>query len=193
MHVPPGADEGTTAKSVGSNGQIASATMMWETAYQVTFLKILAKYPGVITLTLAGHTHMDEYRIIFPGNVLEITPSISPCFKNDPAFKVFAFDRDTFTPTDYSSLNYDLVTMPAEFNSYYTFSEAYSMQGSLGDSLAQLFSALATNNAKQALYRGHFESGNNPANPITNANWPVYWAGIGKMTLQDIIYSANSY
>jgi len=30
--------------------------MMWEPAYRQAFLDILAKYPGVITMTLGAHT-----------------------------------------------------------------------------------------------------------------------------------------
>lgn len=194
MHVPPGADTVTTAtKNLDKYGHLASATMMWKPDYQGHFLQILSNYPGVVTLTLAAHTHMDEYRILSPYNVLDQAPAISPCFGNDPAFKVLTFTHHTFTPTDYRSVNYDLATLPGQFNSYYTFSAAYSMQGPLDSSLAQLYPALVTNNAKQALYRGLYESGHNSASPITNTNWPVFACGIGKMAQSDFIDCVNSY
>ncbi|MBF0498416.1 MAG: hypothetical protein HQK58_17870 [Deltaproteobacteria bacterium] len=193
MHVPPGGDLSSTAKQVDNKGHLTTATMMWNPAYQTSFMQILSKYPGVISLTLAAHTHMDEYRILPSSDVLEITPGISPAFGNNPGFKVFTFSHDTLKPTDYSSLNYDLATMPLQFNSYYTFSTAYSMQGPLDASLTQLLPALVTNSAKQALYRGYYYSGHNSANPITNLNWPVYWSGIGKMDQKSLIDSVNSY
>jgi hypothetical protein len=206
MHAPPGADIGTTAKpaNVDSSGHIATASMMWWPAYQARFLKILSNYPGLISLTLAGHTHMDEYRVLPSAEALEITPSISPWFGNNPAFKVFTISRDTLKPNDYSSLNYDLTTNPVQFNNYYTFSTAYSSQGLLDASLTQLTPALVTDSAKQALYRDHYFSGNssltpvtypfgNPYSPITNTTWPVYWSGIGHMAEADIVTSVNSY
>jgi hypothetical protein len=192
MHAPPGADEGTTAKSI-VNGHLASSTMMWEPNYQETFMQILARYRGVIALTLAGHTHMDEYRVMSSGNVVEIVPGISPCFANDPAYKVFLMDSVTKAPADYSSFNYDLTTMPRQFSAYYRYSDVYSLKGSLGSSLELLCPGLVTNNALQTLYRGHFYSGNNAANPITDANWPVYWGGIGNMWAQDLTNAVNSY
>ena len=204
MHAPPGADIDTTASHV-INGKISSAAMMWWPAYQTRFLQILANYPGIISLTLAGHTHMDEYRILPSSGALEITPSISPWFGNNPAFKVFTLSRDTLKPTDYSSLNYDLATNPAQFNSYYTFSTAYSSQGPLDESLTQLTPALVTNQDKQKLYRGYYFSGNtsltpvtyppfnNSYNPITDTTWPVYWSGIGHMEEADIVASVNNY
>jgi sphingomyelin phosphodiesterase acid-like 3 len=203
MHIPPGADTVTSATNFAASGSLTTATaaMMWVQAYQESFLQILSKYPGIITLALGAHTHRDEFRIMSPDNVLDITPSISPYFGNDPAFKVFTFTQDTFTPTDYSSLNYDLAANPGQFNSYYTFSKAYSMQGPLDSSLAQLYPALVTNNAKQALYIGQYNSGNNSPNPntntnwnpITNENWPVFACGIGKMAQLDFEDCVNSY
>ena len=194
MHAPPGADEGTTAKSVGANGHLASATMMWEANYQATFLRTLAKYPGVLTMTLAGHTHMDEFRIMSAGNVVEIVPGISPVFGNDPAYKIFDIGRSTLAPIDYSAFNYDQNAATSNgFGNYYKFSEDYPSKGSLGSSLEPLCPSLATDSALQSVYRGHYCSGHNASNPITDINWAVYWAGIGNMWGPDLTNAVNSY
>jgi sphingomyelin phosphodiesterase acid-like 3 len=200
MHVPPGADKYSTAQSADASGHIASATMMWVQDYQTTFLQILSKYPGLITHTFTAHTHMDEYRIMSPGNLAYTTPSIAPYFGNNPAFKVFTFSGDTLKANDYTSLNYDLGIMPAQFNSYYTFSTTYSMQGFLNDSLTQLYPQLAADSAKQASYRGSYFSGHNytvPVGnefyPITDKTWPVYLCGIGNMDPQELIDCVNAY
>jgi hypothetical protein len=201
MHIPPGANILATAPTVDGNGHIAAATMMWLPAYQARFLQILANYPGLISLTLAGHTHMDEYRIMSTSSVLEITPSISPRSGNNPAYKVFTFSTETFKPTEYRSLNYDLAANPGQFNDYYTFSAAYSTQALLNDSLAQLYPVLATNSAKQALYRGDYFSGHNSPNSIadthynliTDTNWPVFYCGIGNMDVTAFTTCVNSY
>jgi hypothetical protein len=203
MHVPPGADSGTTIttpSSFGSNGQLVTPAMMWVPAYQASFLQILSKYPGEITLMLAAHTHMDEFRILTPTTVLEQAPAISPVFGNNPAFKIFTFTSDTYTPVDYRSLNYDLATLPAQFNSYYIFSAAFSLPAPLETSLAQLYPQLATDSAKQALYSSQFNSGNASVNPattaawnnITPATWPVFRCGMGNMLQQDIVACVNA-
>jgi hypothetical protein len=202
MHIPPGADKYSTAqKNIDANGHLTTATMMWNQDYQARFLRILSHYPGTIALTLAAHTHMDEYRIMSPENVLEITPGITPYFGNNPAFRVFTFSRYTYKATDYSTLNCDLSASTAQFNSYYTFSTAYLLQGLLNDSLLQLYPQLAADNAKQQIYRGHYFSGHNytvPVGsnefyPITDKTWPVYWCGIGHMDEQGLIDCVNSY
>jgi hypothetical protein len=143
---------------------------------------------------------MDEYRIMPHGDLLEITPSITPYFGNNPAYKIYSFANDTYKAIDFSSLNYDLATNPQQFNSYYTFSAAYSVQGFLNDSLAQLYPELATNSTKQALYRGHYFSGHNYSipvnktlNPISDTNWRFFWCGTGKVDEQEFIKCVNSF
>jgi sphingomyelin phosphodiesterase acid-like 3 len=193
MHAPPGADEGTTAGNITSAGHLSAATMMWEPNYQSSFMRILQKYPGVIAMTLAGHTHMDEYRIVLPNTLLEITPAISPVFTNDPAYKVFTLDRQTLAPSDFRSISCDLSKTPAQFSDYYTFSKAYFMSGSLPVFLTGMLPQLVTNSQLQALYRGYYYSGNNSPSPLTDLKWPAYWAGIGIMWEQELTNAVNSY
>jgi len=200
MHIPPGADKYSTAQSVDADGHITTATMMWNQDYQTSFLQILSKYPGLIAQMLTAHTHMDEYRIVSPSVLADTTPSIAPYFGNNPAFKIFTFSQDTFKFTDYRIMNYDLATMPGQFNDYYTFSTAYLMQGFLNDSLLLLYPELAAENAKQQFYREHYFSGHlysvpigNTFYPITDKTWPVYWCGIGHMDEQGLIDCVNAY
>ncbi len=201
MHAPPGADVNTIAGKSTIPLNTTTATMMWWPAYQSRFLAILANYPGTVSLTLAGHTHMDDYRILTDSDALEVIPAIASYSGNNPAYKVFTVSTDTFKPIDYRSLNYDLATNPPQFTTYYTFSVAYSLHGFLDASLVQLTPALVSNASKQALYRGCYYSGyNTPVsaadtqiNPMTNTNWPIYWCGIGKMRQQEFIDCVNSY
>jgi hypothetical protein len=166
--------------------------MMWKTEYQDSFLQILSNYSDTVTLMLAGHTHMDEYRL--PDGVLEeIAPAISPLFGNDPAFKIFTFSNDNFETSDYSSWNYDLASKPSQLNGYYTFSTAYVEQGFLNSILENIYPSIASDPSKQALYRGYYYSGHDSSSPITNINWPVYWCGIGMMEKQDFVTCVNDY
>jgi hypothetical protein len=192
MHAPPGADESTTGSSVNSQGKITAATMMWVDADQTKFMGIVDKYPGVITLSLAGHTHMDEFRILSAGNTLEITAGISPCFGNNPAYKIFTLDSKSLAPTDYAAVNCNLLAKSFQFGSYYTFSQAYNLDGTLAASLTALLPTLNTSGTAQTQYRSAFYSGNNAANTITNANWPVYWCGIEYMDQQKFLNAVNA-
>ncbi len=193
MHAPTGADEGTTGNVSNDTGQIAAATMMWVGSNQTTFMGIIEKYPGVIAMTLAGHTHMDEFRLMSPGNTLEVTAGISPVFGNNPAYKIFTLDSLSLAPTDYSAVNFNTPAKPTQFTNFYTFSQAYDLEGPLASSLAELFPALIASNAAKVQYQNAFYSGNVTGNPITNLNWPVYWCGIGIMDQQEFFTAVNAF
>jgi hypothetical protein len=100
----------------------------------------------------------------------------------------------------YSAESIPAGVAPLQFNSFFTFSSAYSLQGPMASSLAQLYPELATSVATQALYRGQFDSGNEtlmpgtitPWNAITDANWPVFRCGIGNALQQDFANCVNS-
>jgi 3',5'-cyclic AMP phosphodiesterase CpdA len=192
MHAPPGAVEDTTAESPNdTNGQIAAATMMWTDSNQEQFMGIIEKYPGVIAMSLAGHTHMDEFRLMSPGVALAVTAGISPYFGNNPAYKIFTLDGVSLAPFDYSAMNYDLSTTPAAFSDYYKFSQAYELVGPLAMSLPELFPTLQASGAAKTQYQGAFYSGT--LSPINSTNWPVYWCGIGYMDETDFIAAVNSF
>jgi 3',5'-cyclic AMP phosphodiesterase CpdA len=218
MHVPPGASTVEVANTVDINGHISTASMMWSTdstgisVYQNRFFDILKTYPGVVSLTLAGHTHMDEYRIMPSSDVLEITPGITPYFGNNPAFKVFSIAKDSFKPTDYRSVNCDLDTLSGQFKNYYTFSQEYYMPGPLDESLIVLTKTFALNNLNKNLYGVNFNSGNSSMTPVTYPNgnsytpviiekgsqkpyinWPVFLCGIEQMDKTKFIDCVNSY
>ncbi len=194
MHAPPGAVESATAASPNdTNGQITTATMMWTDNNQEQFMGIIEQYPGVIAMTLAGHTHMDEFRLISPGVALAVTAGISPYFGNNPAYKIFTLDGVSLAPFDYSAVNCNLSTTPVAFRSYYTFSQAYELEGPLATSLLELFPALQASGVAKTQYQGAFYSGNNTNNPITIMNWPVYWCGIGYMDEQEFFTAVNAF
>jgi hypothetical protein len=106
----------------------------------------------------------------------------------------------SLAPTDYSAVNCNLATSAA-FGNYYTFSQAYELEGPLATSLSVLFSTLLASNAAKMQYQGAFYSGNNTLNPITSTkwnpitstNWPVYWCGIGYMDEQEFFTAVNAF
>lgn len=205
MHVPPGAYTRYIAQvaAVPSDVDAADAAMMWNPTVQSTFMSKLQKYPGVVTLMLSGHTHMDEFRILPTGDVLEQLPGISPCFGNNPAFKVLTVTQNTFTPVDYQSFDYDLAVLPppSQFTPLYQFSSTYGLQGNLGDSLQQLYPGVITNQSMQNTYTLMYTSGSesvnpltlSPWNPINDVNWPMFACTIDDMDQSDYVTCVNSY
>lgn len=201
MHVPPGANPQGMASVTPGQLDENNVTMIWDAGYQSMFMQTLASYPGVVTLMLAGHTHMDEYRILPTGDVLEQLPSISPCFGNNPAFKVLTVASNTLMATNYQSFDYDLSIMPAQFSSLYTLSMTYGAQGTLNNSLTQLYPQLVGNASTRNTNSYYFASGstavnpssNTPWNPINSADWPFFACTISKTDEPDYINCVNTY
>lgn len=203
MHVPPGANSQGIAQVAATPSDVdaSDVSMMWDPSVQSTFVNTLAKYPGVVTLMLAGHTHMDEFRILPTGDVLEQLPGISPCFGNNPAYKIFTVTQDTFTPTDYQSFYYNLGTMPAQFGNLYQFSSTYGAQATLGSSLGQLYPQFAADQNKRDTYTLLYGSGTTSVNPITFApwnpindvNWPIFACTIGEVEQSSYLGCVSSY
>lgn len=136
---------------------------MWDQTLQSAFRQTLAQYHGLVTLLLAGHTHMDEFRLLPTGDVLEQLPGISPCFGNNPAYKVLTIAQDTFTPLDFQSFDYNLATRPSAFSGLYRFSATYGAQTTLADSLERLYLQLILNESTRKTFTLLFGSGGTSA------------------------------
>ncbi len=191
-HVPLGANISSNRKLIDGSGHIDDAKMMWVDDYQSRFLSILSAYPETVTQMFTGHTHMDEYRL--PSCALEVTQGISPVDGNNPAYKIFSFNDDSFSLKNYVSFVYDLSEHPGKFQSYYDFSASYLLNNLfLNAFLEELLPLLKTDPVRQGLYRRYYYSGHDADNPITDADWPAYWCGIGEMSKEDYIDCVNSY
>jgi sphingomyelin phosphodiesterase acid-like 3 len=203
MHVPPGANSQYIAQAAATPSDVdaSDASMMWDQSLQSAFLSTLQKYPSVVTLMLAGHTHMDEFRILPTGDVLEQLPGISPCFGNNPAYKVLTIMQNTLTPTDYQSFDYNLAAMPAQFGTLYQFSSTYGAQATLGNSLGQLYPQFGSDQNKRDVYTLLYTSGSesvnpltlSPWNPINDVNWPIFACTISEMDQSGYVQCVNSY
>lgn len=206
MHVPPGSDMVTTASNVANAPtpvQITpeTAATMMVPDYQASFLQTLEQYPGVVTLMLAAHTHMDEFRIVSANLVLDHVPGISPLFGNNPGYKIYSFTKNGLVPTDYSSVFCDLSAQSPQFNSFYTFSAEYGLHGALNSSLVQLHPRLVSNTGTRSLYINLYNSGNSAFNAstsstwnfINSANWPIFACGINNMDQSSFIACVNSF
>ncbi len=204
MHVPPGANTTATAQYAAkgdapSPGTDDEAAMMWQPQYQIQFMQILSKYPGLVAMGITGHTHMDEFRVLSTGDVLYGIPGISPVFGNNPAFKIFTIAQATQMPMDYQSISYNLAVSPApaQFSSLYTFSTAYGAtpNTTLESSFQRLYPQLTPTAPGTATFLNYYVSSSvtYPWNMANAANWPFYSCGLSQMDEQDYVDCVNSY
>jgi sphingomyelin phosphodiesterase acid-like 3 len=93
MHIPPGID----AHASFSDNSSTSVTNFWKGHYTEQFITLMQRYGGVVQIALAGHTHMDDFRVLAASTngqsvPLHITPAVSSIFGNNPAFSVLRYD-----------------------------------------------------------------------------------------------------
>ncbi len=103
FHIPPGIDGyATTHKSGGQSSTGTSCAdsivPMWVPTWTEKFDRLLESYHDIVLAGFAGHTHMDDFRLVNTAGVNQafvlITPAISPIFEQNPAFRIVSFRID---------------------------------------------------------------------------------------------------
>ena len=95
MHIPPGADVFATYMKMKTQGP----QLFWAPKYQREFLDLVKAYPELLVCGFAGHTHMDDFRVLDrgPGKApffIHICPAVSPIRGNNPELQVALYDRE---------------------------------------------------------------------------------------------------
>lgn len=73
-----------------------------------SYLELVRQYHSIISAQLFGHTHKDEFEIIYDSNnstqtpigISYLAPSVTPFTNQNPAVRVYEFDSD-FNLIDY--------------------------------------------------------------------------------------------
>jgi len=107
MHIPPSYDV-----YIARDIKLFTLFNLWHKEYIQTFLKDLNDYSRIIVSVFASHLHTDWQQVDEMQNGDKIsmfgTPSISPIFGNDPAFKLYFYDPSNLHVIDYTTYTYPL-------------------------------------------------------------------------------------
>jgi len=149
---------------VAAEGKIVNDVGIYDMACVEVSRRALAAHAGgvlgIVGVPAAGCILVDLVRVCVVSGaqqpmVLAVTASISPIFGNNPAYKIFTLDRHSLAPTDYSAVSCNLQATPSQFSNYYTFSQAYALEGPLASSLSELFPALLASTRQKRNTRVH--------------------------------------
>ncbi len=104
MHIPPGID----AYDSATPGRCATPTLFWKKQYMDSFLAIVAAHEDIVRDAFAGHTHMDDFRVLTDSNgtpffQIHIAPSIGRDHHNDPGFEIGVYDKANGALVDYAA------------------------------------------------------------------------------------------
>jgi sphingomyelin phosphodiesterase acid-like 3 len=169
MHIPVGIDVYASLKS-----SPFSIVEMWRPEYTGRFNTILQEYGNTISGILTAHTHCDSFQVIQTDNgsriVISNTPSISPFNGNNPGFKVFSYDTESFALQDYATFYAPLTSL--EWQQEYDFDAIYQT-GAIQRPLAEDIELLPAAGKLAQAYQLYYDTSSNTA-PIHESYNPYY-------------------
>ena len=139
----------------------------------------MRKYGDIVQIALAGHTHMDDFRVLGDtGNaspvVFRITPSISPTFGNNPAFSILNYDADSGKLSDIA--NYYLNLADGGNNPQwvleYRFPSAYGYSSLTAMNLGAIAASIHDDPKVRRTFAKYYAV--SATSPINFTNWLFY-------------------
>lgn len=186
-HIPYGIAAYDSVLATGGN-TVEKVVSLWQPGYMEKFLILLDQYRDTIAAMLAGHTHMDYFRMGF-GEIgrssafLLVTPGISPIFGNNPGLRVLSYDRKAFSLLDYTTYRLDLAVGPSvDWKVEYSFSRTYRLFPISATGLETLSRSLKDDAQTRATYIDYYNVGNPAIPQMTDQTWPLFWCAIGQLT-----------
>jgi sphingomyelin phosphodiesterase acid-like 3 len=183
FHIPVGINVYKTLMSL-----FGGVKEFWRSEYSSAFDKELRSFPDTVRAILPGHIHMDSFQVVGLNDLSDMpvsfTPSISPIFGNNPGFKLYSYDPQTFKLVNYDMYFYSLDEEPLNrhWQKEYNFKQVY--QSTCPDcSLTHGMRKVRQTNQLAVLYKRYYAVGTH-AQPITqDHNWfPYYWCDIFAIT-----------
>jgi hypothetical protein len=188
LHIPPGVNVYSTEHR--SKADDLQVYLQWKAPYNQRYLNLVKRYHKNITASFAGHTHMDDFRLIYDKasdkkealDFIHITPSVSPVFGNNPVFQILSIDAKTGSLSEAVTYHVDLTATQLAFKEEYTYTRTYDLAPNVSG-LDQVYSQILTNTDWRNTYIDYYPS-DSKATGI-NKDWQWYWTGIGNLTVED--------
>jgi sphingomyelin phosphodiesterase acid-like 3 len=181
-HIPVGVDVYATLK--GFLGQIVE---FWEPEYSAAFDRELQEFPGTVKAVLPAHIHMDSFQIMKLTQKstvpVSFTPAISPIYGNNPGFKMFSYDADTFNVHNYETY-YLPLSGNGTWEKEYSFRQVYQAPCQNCD-LTHGIKALTPEGTGAEAFKQFYSLGTGSQFITKDNNWlPYYWCDIHSISSQ---------
>ena len=196
MHIPPGINSFNSAEVVQAGG---TPVAFWQQELTSRFLQLVERHRKIVRLAFAGHTHMDDFRIIRPAGspdlLCKIAPAISPIYGNNPGYQVYDYDRMTGEVKDYRT--YYLTNLPDQppapappppagrWALEYAFDEAYTAPGFNVRTVTRLDEAMKSNAVLRQRYTTYYVVSAAPE--FNDQTLEVYRCAIANITLSQFL------
>ena len=191
FHIPPGIDTFQTLrrarKNPSSDGTI-EPVFFWQEEIHQRFEKLVSAHGETILASIAAHIHRNSFQLFgydhdarSAESVVRIVPAISPVYNNNPAFKVFYYNRQTAELLDYEVFRLDLEFPFDGFTLEHRFQDSYGQPALDAASHAKIYGhMLDDTHGLGTLYRRH-HSISIETPEIDAETWALYWTTIGHL------------
>ncbi|MFZ0911932.1 MAG: metallophosphoesterase [Candidatus Korobacteraceae bacterium] len=200
FHIPPGIDGWATTHpydrtsagtSISAASCASSVVPMWVPEWTARFDSLLERYRSTVLASFAGHTHVDDFRVIGADVAKQqfvlIDPAISPIYYQNPGFRIVDFNSDG-TLADQTT--YFLTNLKqaggktrGRWRREYTFSRRWKVPQLDGASLAKIYDEIATRNTARDLWL-HLYMVSSSAAPIPAKDVKGLYCAIDALTQQ---------
>jgi sphingomyelin phosphodiesterase acid-like 3 len=178
MHIPPGIDAYSSSRQACPQ----TGTPFWRADVTGRFRALMAEYKDILRASYAGHTHMDDFRLLSdkggaPLLATRITPAVSPLFGNNPAFAVLLYDRSNAVVANsaiFYLTNVDTAgpKVPAQWKHEYDFAQTYGFSRYTAANVAALAKRIAGDSRAAQSYMKHYPV--DAPTPINAGNLTTY-------------------
>lgn len=167
MHIPPGIDSYSASRANGA------ARASWQPELTAQFLRLMQRFQSTVQIAIAGHTHMDDFRVARreaePLLLTKIVPSISPIFRNNPGYQTFQHDRARGAIENYKTHFLPLAEKgpsgAPSWRAEYDYRETYKLPEVSGATIVALADQIAKGGPAQTAYARYYSVGG-PAAPL---------------------------
>jgi sphingomyelin phosphodiesterase acid-like 3 len=187
-HIPPGVNVKSTAKDLDKNPGDCKIKMMWKEDYNNEFLALENQYSSVIVGGLAGHTHMDDFRVVSdtsgkPISFFHINPSISPIDSNNAGFQLFTYDPASMVMLNYKTYEFQGLEKPNDptWEEEYDYHDTYLANELSGQAFYNIWQTFSSDKKMREKYQ-HFYGGGSTKSEAKP--WKYFGCGLDNMTQQ---------
>lgn len=180
MHIPPGVD-GFSAYHSRSR----KIDTLWGSneAMLGKFQVLLQTYRAQLAGGFAGHTHMDEFRVLGgaqPWLAIRMAPGVTPWDGNRPAFTAFTYDTSDGTALDYAVSSYSQV---AGWVPLYSFGRTYGLKRYDAANLQTLGQRMLSDPNTRACFGANYAAGS-PAPAGRAADWRYFGCALTGLSVK---------
>jgi len=189
QHIPPGMNVFNTIPTSDTACLQDSAYFM-KPLFNDAYLTVLREYAGVIAGGMAGHYHMDDFRLVMDStgtkavSYLHVLPAVSPIYDNNPGYETVHYDRAAAKLLDYTVYYTDVsdTAIKKPWAQEYNFATTYRQPVITAASLLAAHQLIGKDSAVANTYMRYYPVSYKVSWQQNMPYFRYYWCGMQYLT-----------